>query len=54
MYDTINNGAEAQRCNGICQALVLDKGMGSKSPHLTNTVGIENCVRRRKPVIGAT
>ena len=34
------------------QAWLLHKGMGSKSPHLTNTVGIENCVRRRKPVIG--
>ena len=34
------------------QALALHKGMGSEAPHLTNTVGIENCVRRRKPVIG--
>lgn len=34
----------------------LHKGMGSgylsKSPHLTNTVGIEKEVRWRKPVIG--
>ena len=34
------------------QAWLLHKGMGSKSPHLTNTVGIENPVRWRKPVIG--
>ena len=34
------------------QALALHKGMGSEAPHLTNTVGIENCVRRRMPVIG--
>ena len=37
----------------VIQAWLLHKGMGSKSPHLTNTVGIENWIRRRKPVIGA-
>ena len=36
------------------QAWLLYKGMGLESPHLTNTVGIENCVRRRKPVIGVS
>ena len=36
------------------QVLELNKGMGSKSPHLTNTVGIEKQIRWRKPVIGAT
>ena len=47
-------GTEAQRCNGNRQALALHKGMGSKSPHLTNTVGIENHACWRKPVIGET
>ena len=28
-----------------CQAVGLQKGMGSKSPHLTNTVGTEKGVR---------
>ena len=46
------NGAEATMPQRFIQAWLLYKGMGSKSPHLTNTVGIENCVRRRKPVIG--
>ena len=36
------------------QVLELNKGMGSKSPHLTNTVGIEKQIRWRKPVIRAT
>ena len=36
------------------QVWELNKGMGSKSPHLTNTVGIEKQIRWRKPVIGAT
>ena len=46
------NSAEAPLPQRFFQASVLDKGMGSKSPHLTNTVGIENPVRWRKPVIG--
>ena len=29
------------RCKDKRQALGLQKGMGSKSPHLTNTVGTE-------------
>ena len=39
------------------QALGLKKGMGSgifQIPALTNTVGIENRIRWRKPVIGVT
>ena len=46
------HGAEAPLLQRFIQALVLHKGMGSESPHLTNTVGIENPVRWRKPVIG--
>ena len=46
------NGAEAATPQRFIQAWLLQKGMGLESPHLTNTVGIENCVRRRKPVIG--
>ena len=44
MYTVSNMVQRHPGCNGTIQARVLHKGMGM-SPALTNTVGIENCVR---------
>ena len=41
-------------CKGVRPGVKLNKGMGYRCPALTNTVCVENAVRRRKPVIGAT
>ena len=48
------HGAEAPLLQRFIQALVLHKGMGSESPHLTNTVGIENPVVGESQSLGAT